>query len=343
IQSGNIPYDINSGNFSLTAGKTYRLTALASLNGNSPAGSSLDLIWRSADGTNLSSLGSLITANSNSNFSGQGVVDCIFTPSVNTTVSLYITWVSSSNTVLRAYSTNATITQIGSSAIINPWVLAGTNTYNTTGNVGIGNSAPTEKLDVTGTLGVSGTATLKDLVKVGTGIGDEGGEINFAVPATNSTLSTRVVQDIWQNRLRFFDGNTKGVYIDLDKAPIGVSGEITYKASGIVNAGTYVQLDNLRATVSTSGNRSLSIATVSGSFAAFINATYTLYAGGVAGTGTNTTITTTPQLALNWNFIGAGDTVVYTIVDTTNNRAYRITMMIGPSYNNNFISIERLH
>lgn len=41
--------------------------------------------------------------------------------------------------------------QIGSSAIINPWTLSGNNTYNTTGNVGIGNNAPTTTLDVTGT------------------------------------------------------------------------------------------------------------------------------------------------------------------------------------------------
>jgi len=40
------------------------------------------------------------------------------------------------------------VTQIGSSAIINPWVLSGTNVYNTTGNVGIGNNAPNAKLDL---------------------------------------------------------------------------------------------------------------------------------------------------------------------------------------------------
>ena len=42
------------------------------------------------------------------------------------------------------------VKQIGSSAIINSWTLSGTNTYNTTGNVGIGTNAPTEKLEVSG-------------------------------------------------------------------------------------------------------------------------------------------------------------------------------------------------
>jgi|GEM_PF-1225615 hypothetical protein len=153
IQSGNIPYDTSTGNFSLTAGKTYMLSALASLNGTSPAGSALDIIWRTADGVNIGPYGSLISANTNINFSGQGVVDYIYTPSRNTTVSLYISYVGNSTTVLRSYSTNATITQIGSSAIVNPWTLSGTNTYNTTGNVGIGTSSPSASalLDLTST------------------------------------------------------------------------------------------------------------------------------------------------------------------------------------------------
>ena len=150
IQSGNIPYDPSTGNFSLTAGKTYRLSALASLNGTSPAASALDVIWRTADGVNIGPLGSLISANTNISFSGQGVVDYIYTPTTNTTVSLYISFVGNSTTVLRSYATNATITQIGSSAIVNPWTLSGTNTYNTTGNVGIGTNATTEKLEVNG-------------------------------------------------------------------------------------------------------------------------------------------------------------------------------------------------
>lgn len=213
------------------------------------------------------------------------------------------------------------------------------------GNVGVGTNAPTNTLDVTGTLGVTGTATLKDLVKIGTGIGVEGGEINLAIPATNSSLQNSVAVDIWQNRLRFFEGsaNAKGVHIDLSKAPDGAAGELIWKASGFVNAGNFIQLDNLKATIPTSGNRSLSIASASGSFTAYVNGTYTLYGGGVNGMGGNITVTTTPALAINWNFLSAYDTITYIINDTTNTRMYRVMVMIGPSYNNNFISIERLN
>jgi hypothetical protein len=55
------------------------------------------------------------------------------------------------------------------------------------------------------------------------------------------------------------------------------------------------------------------------------------------------TITTTPSASLfGWNFTGSGDMATYIITDTTNTRAYRITMQIGDLYDNNLISIERL-
>jgi hypothetical protein len=39
----------------------------------------------------------------------------------------------------------------------------------------------------------------------------------------------------------------------------------------------------------------------------------------------------------------AGDGSVYIANDYTNGRVYRITLLIGVGYNNNFISIERLY
>jgi hypothetical protein len=174
--------------------------------------------------------------------------------------------------------------------------------------------------------------------------GDEGGEINFGIPTSNTTLTTRVVFDVFQDRVRFFDGSTKGAYIDLSQAATGVNTLLNNRVSGYVNAGVFVTMDNLKATVTTSGNRSLALATVSGSFGAYVSGVYAILGGGSAGTGASVTITTstgnTPIIA--WNFAGAGDTVTYIVNDTTNSRTYRITMMIGGSYNNNMISIERL-
>jgi hypothetical protein len=52
------------------------------------------------------------------------------------------------------------VKQIGSSAIINPWTLSGTNTYNTNGNVGIGTTSPTYTLDVTGSSRITNTPSI---------------------------------------------------------------------------------------------------------------------------------------------------------------------------------------
>ena len=173
--------------------------------------------------------------------------------------------------------------------------------------------------------------------------GDEGGEINFGVPATNTTLSTRVAMDIYQNRFRIFDGSTKGVYVDLSQAATGVGTLLNNRVSGFVNAGTFVTMDNIKATVTTGGNRGLSLATTAGTLAYSIGGTYgmaTPASGGSAGTGT---LTTTPTASIfNWGFVSTGDMSTYILTDTTNSRAYRITVQIGASFNNNMISIERL-
>ena len=177
--------------------------------------------------------------------------------------------------------------------------------------------------------------------------GDEGGQINFTVPATNTTLQNKVSLDIYQNKIRLFEGsaNAQGVYIDLAKAPSAVGGELMFKASGLVNAGVDVTLGNLKARIPTSGNRSLQISTVSGTYSVYGSDVY--YAGGTGGSTISNasplSVTTTPaylNAGLNFNTGGQVDT--WTIMDTSNNIAWRITCIIGASFNSNMISIERL-
>lgn len=124
---------------------------------------------------------------------------------------------------------------------------------------------------------------------------------------------------------------------------IGVKGFV----SGYVNAGTFITLDNVKTTVTTGGNRGLSLASVAGTFQAHISATFG-FVNGVGGSATNggspPTYTITPSASFfGWSFPNAGDGSVYLINDITNTRFYRITLMIGHGYNNNFISIERLY
>jgi hypothetical protein len=115
-------------------------------------------------------------------------------------------------------------------------------------------------------------------------------------------------------------------------------------ASGYVNAGQFVTLDNIKCTVTTSGSRGLSVASVTGTFQAHISGTFG-YVNGVGGSATTApvTYTTTPSSSFfGWSFPNQGDGSTYLINDVTNWRFYRVTLMIGPGYNNNFISIERL-
>jgi hypothetical protein len=177
--------------------------------------------------------------------------------------------------------------------------------------------------------------------------GNEGGEISFT-QAANSTLSgNTVVVDQYVDKLRFFEsgGNTRGVYIDLSKAPAGVGGELQFKASGLVNRGVDVTLDNLKARIPATGNVSLQLSTVTGTYSVF--GSDTRVENSVSSTTitgqTPVSITTTPTyLDANINFATAGATDTWVIMDTANAISWRISLIVGTDYNNNMITIERL-
>lgn len=60
-------------------------------------------------------------------------------------------------------------------------------------------------------------------------IGDEGGEILLAKPATNSTIAgTGVTVDVYQNKIRFFEqgGSARGAFIDITKTGNGVATDL---------------------------------------------------------------------------------------------------------------------
>ena len=125
-------------------------------------------------------------------------------------------------------------------------------------------------------------------------------------------------------------------------AGVGIKGF----AAGYVDAGQYVTLDNLKFSVTTSGQRGLCCATVTGTATLSISANYALYGGASGGAtswpGANYTVTPSGSW-FGWSFGNAGDGSVYNVNDYTNKRFYRVTLMIGPSYLGNFISIERLY
>jgi len=122
------------------------------------------------------------------------------------------------------------------------------------------------------------------------------------------------------------------------------TGNIVSKASGLVIRGVDVTLGNLKARIAASGNASLQLSTVSGTYSVYGSSVYSY--NGVAGStiGSAISITTTPTyIAPGYNFNPAGATDTWLLMDTSAGIAWRISMIIGASYYSNLITIERLY
>jgi hypothetical protein len=247
------------------------------------------------------------------------------------------------------------------------------------GNVGIGTSTPSTLLDVNGAVNVNtlnspnasstpsitlrnGDAALafNDNAQIKMGwAGSAAGTSQYA-----QFIHTRHNAGPTENAIDFYltngtanntitNGSTRAMSITSPgnieipgKINLGdPTGNVSTKAAAFVDAGTFVTLDNLKATVTTSGPRGLSLATVSGTVNLYVQGVYTNQAGTANTSYTNVpvTYTTTPSgSAFGWSFGEAGNTIIYHLTDAANSRFYRVTLMIMPSYIKNFISIERL-
>ncbi len=163
--AGNINFNVSSGagislssgGFNLIANRTYKLEAAI---GGSSSGYAY-YGWVDNSNTLLAggSIGVVMKAGAAYTDAPQDKAIVYYTPTTNTTVYLRVLTISGSVTAYppnaaAAYSSAwANITQIGSSAIVNPWVLSGNDVYNTAGEVGIGTATPhaSALLDLTST------------------------------------------------------------------------------------------------------------------------------------------------------------------------------------------------
>jgi hypothetical protein len=127
------------------------------------------------------------------------------------------------------------------------------------------------------------------------------------------------------------------------------TGNVAVKAAGFVNESVPVTLGDIQVQMAPNGSaRSLQIKTTGTAFTAMVSA-YTTY-NGASGTNSFTYFSDITQnintvfahLGTTWGFAQSGDVANYFVRDSTNLRFWRITLMVGPSYFNNFISIERL-
>lgn len=89
--------------------------------------------------------------------------------------------------------------------------------FDNTGNTAFANGTVTA-----GNLSATGASIGERLVST-LSVGNEGGQVNLSLPAANTTLTTGITLDSFQDRFRVFEtgGTNRGMFIDLDTSPAG--------------------------------------------------------------------------------------------------------------------------
>lgn len=129
-------------------------------------------------------------------------------------------------------------------------------------------------------------------------------------------------------------------------APIVVTAPQGYKAANL-DDGIELTLDTLAVQLPTTGSRSLQFRVTSGTMSVNISGQSYWSNGNYAGNysalyWSGNTLTTTWQQIFTWSFPWANDVAIYSVMDLTNRRYYKVTLIIGPGYKKNFIIMERL-
>lgn len=129
-------------------------------------------------------------------------------------------------------------------------------------------------------------------------------------------------------------------------APIVVTSPPGYKAANL-DDGIELTLDTLAVQLPTGGSRSLQMRVTSGTMSVNISGQAYWCPGNYQGNYSalywnGNTLTTTWQQIFTWSFPWANDKAVYSVMDLTNRRYYRVTLIIGPGYKKNNIIMERL-
>lgn len=183
------------------------------------------------------------------------------------------------------------------------------------------------------------------------GYGATGGLSDAVITTTAQTVvSYRIIQTFNTNQLGGNgDFQTTGSYPWFNIEVISGNQPIQPdKIAKFVDEAVPVILGDIQVQMAPNGSsRSLQIKTTGSSFTAEVSA-YTAYKSN-SNNGftyfsniTQTVTGTFAHIGTTWGFATDGDVAVYYVRDTTNSRFYRITLMVGPGFSNNMISIEKL-
>ncbi len=179
------------------------------------------------------------------------------------------------------------------------------------------------------------------------GYGATGGLSDAVITTSVQTVvSYRIIQTFNTNQLGAnIDFSATGSYPWFNIEVISGNQPIQPdKIAKFVNEAVPVILGDIQVQMAPNGSsRSLQIKTTGTSFTAMISA-YATYSGSFTYFSdiTQAINSSFAHIGTTWGFGVNGDVAVYFVRDTTNSRFYRITLMVGPSYITNMISIEKL-
>ena len=155
--------------------------------------------------------------------------------------------------------------------------------------------------------------------------GDEGGQVNLGIPAANTALTGQVTIDVYQNQLRFFQGNSaRGAYIDLTAAAVGVGSNLLAGGGGTPGgANTNVQFNDGGVFGGTAGltfNKTTNAVATTGTFSATGNvAGGNILTGGlISATGNVTGGNLIAGTGASGNITGANVITANTVTTTAN-------------------------
>ena len=178
--------------------------------------------------------------------------------------------------------------------------------------------------------------------------GNEGGQIDLATAAANTTLAgTSVTVDIFQNRFRIFEsgGAFRGAYLDISTCGNAVATPLLNRTSRIAAANTKVTFNNITAQVGGSPTRLYIGAATSNLQVA--GTSQTMSSGSIAiSSWINVPISTGAgnEFAMSGALTANGDTAVLNITDqTAGTGTWRVTGLIANTASNLYsITIEQI-